>query len=164
MLPISTKRTWSWVTRTSGQAGGEEAISSLEKAYELNTASRGAATWLGRLYFETENYPQAVEALLRRLGLGNPGANDHFILGSSYYRLARPSEAEENLLRAVVLAPAEAAGARLQLFNVYMRTRRPVQALEQADAYLEEFPDHPNHAAMQERADQLRKALQNYRY
>ena len=141
----------------------EEAISSLERASELNTASTGATEWLGRLYFETENYPQAVEALLRRLELGNPSADDHFILGSSYYRLARPNEAEENLLRAVVLAPEEASGARLQLFNVYMRTRRPVQALEQVDAYLEAFPDHPNHAAMKERADQIRKALQNNR-
>ncbi len=105
----------------------------------------------------------AVEALLRRLELANPSAEDHFVLGSSYYRLARPAEAEQNLLRAASLAPEEAAGARLQLFNVYMRTRRPVQALEQANAYLEAFPDHPNHAAMKERADKIRKALQNNR-
>ena len=51
------------------------------------------------------------------------------------------------------MSPEEAAGARLQLFNLYMRTRLPAKALEQVEAYLEEFPDHPNHDAMKERAD-----------
>ncbi len=139
----------------------EEAIASLEKAYELNPASAGATTWLGRLYFETENYPAAVERLLERVEIGNATADDYFILGSSYYRLAQPREAEANLLQAVMLSPTEAAGARLQLFNLYMRTRLPAKALEQVEAYLEEFPDHPNHDAMKERADQLRKSIPN---
>ena len=139
----------------------EEAIASLEKAYELNPTSAGATTWLGRLYFETENYPAAVERLVQRVDIGNATAADYFILGSSYYRLAQPREAEANLLQAVMVSPEEAAGARLQLFNLYMRTRLPAKALEQVEAYLEEFPGHPNHDAMKERGDQLRKSIPN---
>ena len=49
--------------------------------------------------------------------------------------------------------------ARLQLFNVYMRSGRPIKALGQLEAYLNAFPDSPNYDAIKDRVDQIRKDL-----
>ena len=136
-----------------------QAISSLERAAELNEASAEARTWLGRLYFETGEFQRAVAALSERLELGAPSGNDHFYIGSSYYRLGNLAAAEQNLLRAAQTETEESGQARLQLFNVYIRSGQPRKALEQLDAYLEEFPDAPNHDAIKERAEQIRKDL-----
>ena len=63
------------------------------------------------------------------------------------------------MLHAATLWPDEAGPSRLQLVNVYMRTRQPSKALEQLDAYVEAFPDAPDHDAIKRRADQLRQML-----
>ncbi len=137
----------------------EEAIASLVRADELNPASPEATTWLGRLYFETERFEEAVDTLTRRLGMGTPTVDDYFHIGSSYYKMGRFAEAEENLLHVGTLWPDEAGPSLLQLFNVYMRTRQPSKALEQLDAYVEAFPDAPDHDVIKQRADQLRQML-----
>ena len=136
-----------------------QAISSLERAAELNEASAEARAWLGRLYFEAGEFQRSVAALRERLELGAPSADDHFYSGSSYYRLGNLGAAERNLLRAAELESENSGQARLQLFNVYIRSGQPRKALEQLDAYLEEFPDAPNHDAIRQRADQIRKDL-----
>ena len=137
----------------------EEAIPPLEHAARLNTASAEARTWLGRLFFETEQFEKAIDVLTERLDLGASTYDDHFHLGSAYYKLGTPDEAEQNLLRAVELSPEEAGPARLQLYNVYMRTRRPGQALEQLDAWIERFTDDPNYGNIKEMADRLRREI-----
>ena len=137
----------------------EEAIASLATADKLNSASAGATTWLGRLYFETERFEEAIDTLTRRLEMGAVSADDYFHIGSSYYKMGLFAEAEENLLHAATQWPDEAGPSHLQLFNVYMRTRQPSKALEQLDAYVEGFPDAPDHDAIKNRADQLRQML-----
>ncbi len=136
-----------------------QAISSLERAAELNEASREARTWLGRLCFEAGEFQRSVAALSERFELGAPSADDHFYIGSSYYRIGNLAGAEQNLLRASELASENSGPARLQLFNVYIRSGQPRKALEQLDAYVEEFPDAPNADAIKERADQIRRDL-----
>ena len=137
----------------------EEAIASLVSADELNPASPQATTWLGHLYFETERFQEAIDTLTRRLDMGAAAADDYFHIGSSYYKMGLLAEAEENLLHAVALWPDEAGTSRLQLFNVYMRGRQPLKALEQLDAYVQAFPDALDHDAIKQRADELRKML-----
>ena len=43
----------------------QEAIASLATADKLNPASPEATTWLGRLYFETERFGEAIDTLTR---------------------------------------------------------------------------------------------------
>ncbi len=136
-----------------------EAIASLERAVELNDVSREGRSWLGRLYFETDQFARAADQLSARIELGAPSADDHFFLGSSYYRLGAIAESEQHLLRAAELVPETSGPARLQLFNVYIRSGQTFQALKQLDAYLEAFPDAPNSDAIRERADQIRRDL-----
>ena len=136
-----------------------QAISSLERAAELNGASREARTWLGRLYFEAGEFQRSVAALSERFELGAPSADDHFYIGSSYYRVGNLAAAEQNLLRAAEMESENSGQARLQLFNVYIRSGRPQKALDELDSYLEEFPDSPNYDAIKERADQIRRDL-----
>ena len=137
----------------------QEAIASLATADKLNSASPEATTWLGRLYFETQRFGEAIDTLTRRLEMGAASADDYFHIGSSYYKMGLFAEAEENLLHAAALWPDEAGSSRLQLFNVYMRTRQPSKALEQLDGYVEAFPDAPDHDAIRQRADQLRRQI-----
>ena len=48
----------------------EEAIASLTRADKRNSASAEATTWLGRLYFETERFQEAIDTLTGRLEMG----------------------------------------------------------------------------------------------
>jgi len=135
-----------------------EAIKELEKAVELNPSTASGAATLGRLYYESEQYQKAVDLLIRIAKLPAATADMHFYLGSAYYKLGTFDLAEENLLRVLTLAPTY-SGAHLQLCNVYMRTRRPVKALEQLDLYLERFPNASDHASIQEQAEKIRQIV-----
>ena len=136
-----------------------DAIASLERAVELNPSSRGGLSWLGRLYYESDRFQDAVEFLLKRIELGAATGNDNFYIGSSYYKLGAFGEAEDSLLRSASISSEMAGPARLQLFNVFMRSRQPFQALEQMDAFVIENPDDPNLEAYQKRADDVRAML-----
>ena len=134
-----------------------EAIASLEKAVAINPSSHDGLSWLGRLYYESDHFQEAVQTLWERIELGASSADDNFFIGSAYYKLSSFGEAEESLLRALAL---DASGpVRLQLFNVYMRSRQPFQALEQMDAFVAENPDDQNLEAYQKRAEELRTML-----
>lgn len=137
----------------------DEAIRSFEKAIELNPVSVSGRTSLGRLYLDSEQYQKAVDTENEALKIGPAAADAYFVLGTAHYKLNSLALAEENLQRALTMSPETMSGARLQLYNVYMRGRRPLQALEQLDAYLTNFPNASNHAAIQEQADRLRQAL-----
>lgn len=136
-----------------------EAIVSLLEASKLNPTSAEARTWLGRLYFETDQMQKAVAVLSERISLGAVSSDDFFFLGSAHYRLGELAEAEENLLQAAGMTEESSGQARLQLFNVYMRSGRPIKALGQLEAYLNAFPDSPNYDAIKDRVDQIRKDL-----
>ena len=136
-----------------------QSISSLKRAADLNEASSEARSWLGRLLFETTDFQGAIKALLERLELGAPSGDDYFYLGSSYYRLGDLLAAERNLLRTTELESQNSGQARLQLFNVYIRSGQAGKALEQLDNYLAEFPGSPQYDAIKGRADQIRRDL-----
>lgn len=136
-----------------------QAISSLKEASSLNEASIEARSWLGRLLFEAADFQGAVEALSQRLKLGAPSGDDYFYLGSSYYRIGNLGAAERNLLRTAELGSQNAGQARLQLFNVYIRSGQAGKALEQLDNYLAEFPSSPLYDSIKMRAEQIRRDL-----
>jgi Tfp pilus assembly protein PilF len=145
------------------QRAGEipDAIALLERAVELNPSSADGLSWLGRLYYETERFQDSVETLWGRIEVGAASADDNFYIGSAYHKLGVYREAEESLLRSLSISPTSdmSGPARLQLFNVYMRSRQPFRALEQIDEYAIEHPDDPNLEAYQKRADELRTML-----
>jgi Tfp pilus assembly protein PilF len=137
----------------------EQAIVSLKKAVEINPSAADGLSWLGRLYYETGQFPAAVGALSGRIELGAASADDSFYIGSAYYKMGAYAKAEESLLRSVSIAPETSGPARLQLVNVYMRSRRPFLALEQLETYLAEHPDDTNLEAYQKRVDDLKQML-----
>jgi Tfp pilus assembly protein PilF len=140
----------------AGDSG--EAMKSLEKAVELNPATTSGRTMLGRLYYESGQYQKAADVLAPAGKQAGVSADAYFFLGSSYYKLNTLDLAEANLLQTLELS-REFGQAHLQLYNVYMKGRRPEKALEQLDAYLEHFPNAADHAAIKEQAGKLRQMI-----
>lgn len=136
-----------------------EAIKSFEKAVELDPASIKARNELGQLYLDSQEYEKAAGIEEEALKIGRVTADNFFILGTAYYKLNELDLAEENLQRALTLSPASMGNAHLQLYNVYMRGRQPMKALEQLDTYLTSFPKASNRDSIQEQADKLRQSL-----
>ena len=135
-----------------------EAARLLEHAANLSPAAGRPRRALGEVYFRRMRYSKAIDALVEARRLGELFADDFFYLGSSYYKLDRFGPAEEQLLRAQSLAKYR-EGAYLQLYNLYMKTRRPEHALAQLDDYLKFFVADETYRDVQKRAKLLREAI-----
>jgi hypothetical protein len=115
-----------------------EATQLLEHAAKLNPEAARPRRALGEVYFKRMLYFRAIEVLAEARKFGPVSSDDAFYLGSSYYKLDRFGPAEEQLLLAQSLGKYR-EGAYLQLYNLYMKTRRPEEALAQLEDYLKFF-------------------------
>jgi tetratricopeptide (TPR) repeat protein len=136
-----------------------EAISTLTHALELNPASKKARIALGELYLERKEYQQAADLLTAAVRLGEVGSGTYYQLGLSYYKLGRLDLAEKSLERSIANSKDTLPDAYLVLYNVYMASKRPLQALETLQTYLDRFPSAKDREHVRSTADKLEKDL-----
>jgi tetratricopeptide (TPR) repeat protein len=135
-----------------------DAIQELERAVELRSADARARRALGELYLD-EQKADKVLSILSAIEPENLEPRDHYLLGSAEYRLNHLERAVQELLAAINEGDDKDPAPFLQLHNVFMKKREGLPALAVLDDYLKLFPNDSNHAAMLERAKQLRQAL-----
>jgi tetratricopeptide (TPR) repeat protein len=135
-----------------------EAARLLEQAVKSNPASLSGRLTLSRLYMQTQEFQKVIDSLRDARG-GMGSAETYYLMGTAHYKLDELQDAEKDLQQALELSPETMGGAHLQLYNVYMRSRQPVKALEALDGYLARFPNAPDRQNIEERAAALRKAI-----
>jgi len=150
----------------------DDAKAAYEQAAEVDPNGSVAHLNLGALYYQegerhaaSENaieamgtFAEARVSLVRAIELSPFSAEARFYLGATLYRLVLPVESESMLLSVFDLEP-EHAQARLMLINLYARIQRYEDALEQADAFLDEHDDAPERDAIERVKSQLEGAL-----
>lgn len=150
----------------------EDAEGALLKARDLSPKNAEPLINLGTLYYqrgEEQNdaghsdqaaatFQKATEFLeesIRR----NPGtASGHGYLGAALYKLASYERAESTLKRALEL-DEDLDNARLMLVNVYTKSARFPEALEQINIFLKKNPKGPQSVALGSIKQQIEKAL-----
>jgi len=137
---------------------GVEAARLLEQAVKSNPSSLSGRITLSRLYIQTEQFLKILDTL-RDAPRGMGSADVYYLMGIAHYKLDNLAEAEKELQHSIEIAPDAMGGAHLQLYNVYMKTRQPLKALEALDTYIKKSPNAPDRAAIEDRAEKLRKAL-----
>jgi tetratricopeptide (TPR) repeat protein len=137
----------------------DEALRLFERAVALNPGSTPGRHALGKIYFEKQEFQKSAEVLTELTKMGSTDADVYTLIGVTFYKLNDFHRAEEYLSRALLLAPANTGSIRLQLFNVFMKSNRLPQALEQLEAYLK---DSPNDSAIQQQAERLRQILKKF--
>ncbi len=159
-----------------GQYNALDRFDDAKRAYEQAVAvnPNGALAYvnLGALYYQegqrhaaTENgiealgtFAEARASLETAIELDPASVPGHFYLGATYYRMMQIDEAESELQLAIDIA-GQHAQSRLMLINVYARQQRYDDALEQANAFLDENPDAPEREAIERVQSQLEDAL-----
>lgn len=129
-----------------------DAESEYKTASDLKPLSAAPLVNLGSLYLEEAEASgkqgsgvvrtilnEALGSLNAAVKLKPDAAFAYYLLGVTYYRSAFYEDAEDNLKRAMELAPT-LSHARLALANVYIRIQEWSNAVAQLDAYLATNP------------------------
>jgi tetratricopeptide (TPR) repeat protein len=150
----------------------EQAEAALTKARDLSPKAAEPLINLGTLYYQraesqsdagradeaTATFEKAVDVLEESIRRNPLSAPAHGYLGAALYKIGSYDEAETTLKRALDLDENE-YNARLMLVNVYAKSARYNEALEQTNIFLAKNPKAPQRAAMEGIKQQLEKAL-----
>jgi tetratricopeptide (TPR) repeat protein len=120
---------------------------------ESDTRRNESRTIVGRILDD------ALDILEEAVKMDPRSAVGYYYLGSAYYKSDFYDDAEQNLLRSQKLDP-KSRPVRLMLINVYMKTAKWQNVLDQLNAYLKENPKAPDRAQMQEMRDKVIEGLQ----
>jgi Tfp pilus assembly protein PilF len=150
----------------------DDAESAFFRARDLSPKAAEPLINLGTLYYQqgesqsdaghpdeaAATFQKAAEVLeesIRRSPLSSPA---HSYLGAALYKLASYEEAETVLKRALDL-DEDQHNARLMLVNVYSKSARYREALEQANIFLQKNPKAPQRPALENIKQQIEKVL-----
>jgi len=151
----------------------DQAESALLRARDMSPKAAEPLINLGTLYYQRgENqsdagksedaiasFEKAVDVLEESIRRSPLSASAHSYLGAAQYKIGSYEDAETTLKRALDL-DAEEHNARLMLVNVYTKTARYSEALEQTNLFLAKNPKAPQRAAMEGIKQKLEKALE----
>ena len=149
-----------------------EAEEAFRQAFELSPNRALAPLNLGVLHYKegdlqatggnleaaVGSFQQAIGFLLEAIRLNPISGDALFYLGATFYKSGLFDEAEQRLRRALDIVDGHPQ-ARLTLINLYARQARYEEALDQADAFLEENPDSPQRPAIERAKSQIEAAL-----
>lgn len=150
----------------------EDAETALTRARDLSPKSAEPLINLGSLYYERGQaesdgghaeeaktaYAKATEFLEESVRRSPLSASAHSTLGAAQYKTGAFDAAESSLNRALELDEHE-QNARLMLINVYTKTARFNEALEQANLFIAKNPKSPQRASIESIKQQIEKAL-----
>jgi len=150
----------------------DEAEAALLKARDLSPKAAEPLINLGTLYYrraETQTdggraeeaavtFEKAADVLEQSIRRNPLSAPAHGYLGAALYKIGSYEDAEKILKRALDLDENE-HNARLMLVNVYAKSGRYREALEETNIFLAKNPKAPQRSAMEGIKQQLEKAL-----
>jgi tetratricopeptide (TPR) repeat protein len=150
----------------------DDAETAFLRARDLSPKASDPLTNLGSLYYQraetqsdggqadeaSANFEKAADALEESIRRNPLFAPAHSYLGAALYKLGSYDEAETTLKRALDLDENQ-HNARLMLINVYTRSSRYKDALEQANIFLSKNPKAPQRPALENIKQQIEKVL-----
>jgi Tfp pilus assembly protein PilF len=150
----------------------DDAETALTKARDLSPKAAEPLINLGTLYYQRGEsqadaghaeeadvtYNKAADFLEEALRRSPLSASAHGYLGATLYKLAEYDKAEESLKRALEL-DADQQNPRLMLVNVYTKSARYSDALEQVNIFITKNPKAPQRPALENIKQQIEKAL-----
>jgi len=131
----------------------EDFAHALEIDPEYGPALRGS----GICKFQSGKYSDAMRDLEKAVAAEPNVARDFIFLGLVYAALDQREQARGAYERALILDPKGAARAHFHLASLYILESRPVEALDQLDAYLSAVPDAPDREKILALQSQLRR-------
>jgi tetratricopeptide (TPR) repeat protein len=151
----------------------DQAETALLRARDLSPKAAEPLINLGTLYYQRgESHSDAgraeeaattfkkAEDVLEESIRRNPlSSSAHFYLGATRYKMGSLEEAETSLKRALELN-ADEQNARLMLVNVYTKSARYIEALEQTNIFLAKNPKSPQRAALEAIKEKIEKAAE----
>jgi tetratricopeptide (TPR) repeat protein len=151
----------------------DQAETALLRARDLSPKAAEPLINLGTLYYQRgESHSDAgraeeaattfkkAEDVLEESIRRNPlSSSAHFYLGATRYKMDSYEEAETSLKRALELN-ADEQNARLMLVNVYTKSARYIEALEQTNIFLAKNPKSPQRAALEAIKEKIEKAAE----
>jgi tetratricopeptide (TPR) repeat protein len=151
----------------------DQAETALLRARDLSPKAAEPLINLGTLYYQRgESHSDAgraeeagttfkkAEDVLEESIRRNPlSSSAHFYLGATRYKMGSYEEAETSLKRALELN-ADEQNARLMLVNVYTKSARYIEALEQTNIFLAKNPNSPQRAALEAIKEKIEKAAE----
>jgi len=152
----------------------EDAESALLRARDLSPKAGEPLINLGSLYYHRAErqadagrgedaavtFQKAADVLEESVRRNPLAPSAYSYLGAALYKLMEYERAETALARALEL-DQDQPGARLMLVNVYTRTSRYKDALEQTNIFLAKYPKAPERASMESIKQQIEKALES---
>jgi tetratricopeptide (TPR) repeat protein len=149
----------------------DQAETALLRARDLSPKAPEPLSNLGRLYYQrgesqsvaglseeaTTTFKKAADALEESIR-GNPlSSSAHAFLGAALYKMGSYDDAETTLKRALEL-DANEQNAQLMLVNVYTKSGRYDEALEQINIFLAKNPKSPQRATVEAIKEKIEKA------
>jgi len=120
----------------------EEAQNEFEAALKTNQNDAQAHFNLANVLLVTHRYDGAGNEIEEGLKRQPNSAFGHFLQGSMYSHTSHPELAEKSLRTALQYDP-KMSQASLQLVNLYLQQKRPIDAISELESYLRAFPDTP---------------------
>ena len=150
----------------------DDAEMALLRARDLSPKAAEPLINLGSLYYQrgeaqgdagqreeaAATFHKAIDVLEESIRRNPRSAPAHSYLGAALYKIAAYDRAETALNRALEL-DADQLNARLMLINVYTRSARYAEALEQTNIFLAKNPKAPQRPALEGIRQQIEKAL-----
>ena len=151
----------------------DQAETALQRARDLSPKAAEPLINLGTLYYQRgESYSDAGRAeeaaamfkkandvLEESIRLNPLSSSAHLYLGATRYKMGSYDEAETSLKRALELN-ADEQNARLMLVNVYTKSARYNEALEQTNIFLAKNPKSPQRATLEALKTKIEKAAE----
>jgi tetratricopeptide (TPR) repeat protein len=132
------------------------------KARDLNSTNIDPLLNLTQLYLDQNQPDLAVKTAEQAVKTNSHSAPAFFSLGVALYKAMQLERAENELKRALDLAP-KSGTIRLALANVYLKQQRYDSTMEQLNTYLAENPKGEQRQAALDMRDQLQQALASQR-
>lgn len=136
----------------------KEAQGALEKAVQLDPKAAGAYIELGATLNQLKDYPGAVTALTKGLDLNADVPAGNYELAKAYMAEQQWQNAEP-VLRKVIAAQPDMAGAHVMLGNVLLKKGDGPGALNEFQTYLKLDPNGPMAAGVRDVIPKIQAAL-----
>jgi len=136
----------------------KEAQGALEKAVQLDPKAAGAYIELGATLNQLKDYPGAVTALTKGLDLNADVPAGNYELAKAYMAQQQWQNAEP-VLRKVIAAQPDMAGAHVMLGNVLLKKGDGPGALNEFQTYLKLDPNGPMAPGVREVIPKIEAAL-----
>ncbi len=121
-----------------------EASKDFKVALKIDPEYGPALRGFGICEFHAGRYADALNYLEKAVTAEPNVAKDYMLLGFTYGALDRWGAARMAFEQALSLDPEGSARAHFHLANIYIREKRPAEAISELDAYLAALPEAPD--------------------